>query len=82
MSDILGTKTVTDNVCRMAMLISLEDATELVDEFGRMDTLMPLIDPTGYMTIRKTAPLHEGMARAFLTFRMALEKIKEAENDE
>jgi hypothetical protein len=77
MSSIKDVKTVIDNVCRMAATVSVEDAVELVNEFKRMEALMPMMDPTGYMDISKTLPGHETAARAFLDFRIALEKLKE-----
>ena len=44
-------KSVTDAICRQAMLIPLEDAIALVNEFERTNALMPLLDPTGYIEI-------------------------------
>ena len=82
MSDILDVKAVVDNVCRMATVVPVEDAVALVNEFKRMETLMPLVDPTGFITIQKNLPAHEEIARAFLDFRLRLEKVKEEVDDE
>lgn len=81
MSDLLDVKAVVDNVCRMAVAVPVEDAVALVNEFKRMETLMPLVDPTGFIAVSKTMPGHEEVARAFLDFRLRLEKLKEASNE-
>lgn len=79
MSDIQDVKAVIDNVCRMAAIVPIEDARALVSEFSKMETLMPIMDPTGYMAIAETLQGHEMAAQAFLSFRISLENLKEAE---
>lgn len=75
MSDVTLTKQLVDNAARMALLIPLDDARALVEEIERTDTLMPLLDPTGYRAIMDTLPQHRAVAKAFLTFRQELEKL-------
>lgn len=65
-------KAAVDDICRMAMLIPVEDAVALVNEFNRMHSLMPLIDPTGYRDISGNIGGHEDAARYFLAFRANL----------
>jgi hypothetical protein len=65
------------SLAQQAALISLEDAVALVDEFGFMHAAMPILDPTGYRKALETSDGHEALAKAFLTFRRALERIKE-----
>lgn len=70
---MLWLKEQVDTVCRLANCISLDDAKALVDEIERTDTLMPFIDPTAYLQICHTLPVHLRVARAFLAFRRELE---------
>ncbi len=81
MSDIRDVKAIIDNVCRMALFVSHDDAVALVNEFNKMDTLMPILDPTGYRTIMGNMPGHQEAAEAFLEFRDRLEKLREKEVD-
>jgi hypothetical protein len=62
-------------VAQHAILLSVEQAQALVDEMNRMESLMPILDPTGYIKIRKTMPGHKALAVAFLTFRQAIEQL-------
>lgn len=75
MSDVQLTKQLVDSAARMAMLIPVDDARALVQEIERTDTLMPLLDPTGYRAIMDTLPQHRKLAQAFLAFRQELEKL-------
>lgn len=76
MSDVSLTKQLVDNAARMALLVPVEDARALVQEIERTDTLMPLLDPTGYRAIMDTLPQHRKLAKAFLAFREELEKLE------
>jgi len=69
------TKEAVDAVCRLAVVITVDDAVALVNEFKKMDTLMPILDPTAYKSVLPNIGGHEDAARAFLTFRLALEKL-------
>lgn len=64
-------------VAQMANLIPLETSRAVLAEFDRMDTLMPILDPTGYKAILKMKGGHEDLARAFHVFRLAIEKLKQ-----
>lgn len=76
MSDVNLTKQLVDNAAHMALLVPLEDARALVQEIDRTDTLMPLLDPTGYRAIMDTLPQHRMVAKAFLAFREELAKLE------
>lgn len=66
-------KAYADNLARMARYISVEEARALVAELERVDTLMPFVDPTGYLSIRDNLPGHQRLARAVLAFLTELE---------
>lgn len=69
------TKSQIDTVCQIALMIPVADAEAVLNEMGRMDALMPIVDPTGYRKIMRNVPGHEDEVRAFLTFRRELERI-------
>ena len=94
MDDCKLIKYKVDDFCRIATLVTLEEAKALVDEFARMESLMPIVDPSGWIDISTTitgleyefalekASLilasHKAVAIAFLKFRSALEELKES----
>ena len=69
-----------DVICRLGVAVSIENAKGLVDELERMETVMPILDPTEWMRVSKTIKGHKTAAIAFLRFRMALETVKEGSN--
>lgn len=60
---------------QIALNIPLTDAQAVVQEMQHTESFMPLIDPTGWLRIRGTAPGHQRLAEAFLRFRSELEQI-------
>lgn len=74
---IRATKMMIDGLAVMASKIPLSDAVEVVAEISRTETLLPIVDPTGFQRISKTMPAHGKVAQAFLEFRRALEELKE-----
>lgn len=62
-------------VSQLALNIPLQDAQTVVQEMEHTKSFMPLIDPTGWLRIRGTAPGHQRLAEAFLRFRSELEQI-------
>lgn len=62
-------------IARMALMVSQEDAQALVAEFDRIETLMPMLDPTGWQRISRTEDGHREFAEAFLVFRKKLEQL-------
>ena len=71
-----GYKAHIDEVCKMACAMPPEMAQAVVSELERMESLMPIVDPTGYRDIQATLPGHLLAARAFLAFRTELEKLR------
>ena len=65
------------SVALVAQAIPLADAVAVVEEMERTDALMPLLDPTGWIKLQKTAPQHARLARAFLAFRRELAELIE-----
>ena len=68
------TKEKIDAFCRIALLVSVSDTRDLVEEINRMESLMPIVDPSGWKDISKNVGGHKDIAAAFLTFRIALEE--------
>lgn len=73
------TKEGIDMVARLAMIIPIEDARELLNEINRTDVMMPFIDPTAYHKIMYTLPNHRDAVNAFITYRRSLAEILERE---
>lgn len=67
------------NTARMAMLIRVEDVQAVLTEINRTNTLMPLLDPTGYREIVDNIPRHTQIVRAFLDFRKKLDEVLQAD---
>ena len=68
---------VLNTVSRLAMLVPLEDARELLNQYSQEQAIMPMLDPTRYIRERDQTEWHSDYLNAFLTYRSALEKIKE-----
>lgn len=62
-------------LARMCMAISAEDIQAVLDEISRTESIMPLLDPTGYRDIQSNIPGHKRIVSAFLTFRKELESV-------
>lgn len=62
---------------RIAAMVTVEQANEVLTEIGRVESFLPFTDPTAYMRIRDTLPGHQKAVRAFLAFRKALEDVKD-----
>ena len=80
MGELEVVKRSIDMISTMALMVTVEDAKKLVDEFERMKALMPIADPSGWLLISKTIKDNNAAAIAFLEFRRALETIKEQGN--
>ncbi len=76
MTEIETIKQQIDQICQLAALIPVDDAVALVNELERMDSLMPVVDPTGWVKITGTIDGHKIAASGFLDFRRTLEKLK------
>jgi len=69
-------KETMDMICAMALLISLEDAHALADELERIDSAMPIKNPTLYRAIKDNLDGHRAQCQAFLEFRQTLEDLR------
>lgn len=65
----MGTKTVIESVAQLAVMVPLEAAEELVDEYRRAEAITPIFDPTGWMRVQGNWEGHYRLATAFLAFR-------------
>lgn len=61
---------------QMSVLISMDQAEALVRNFDGFDTIMPILDPTRWQREHKDNDRMLRLARAFLTFRGELEKLR------
>ena len=69
------TRKEVETVCALAITITVDDAVVLANEFKRMDMGVPILDPTAHVSTLLDIKRHEDAARAFLAFRLALEKL-------
>lgn len=64
-------------------MVSAEELGQLLNEYGRMDALMPIMDPTGYRQIMHNIPSHRAVVQALLMARRTIEReIDEEEGEE
>lgn len=54
-------------VTRAIVLLDRDALESLLNELDRMDSVMPLLDPTGYRRIARTIPPHRAVIQALLT---------------
>lgn len=74
--DLHGMLIWCQNIGRQACLFPIEDYRAVLSEIDRMETVMPLTDPTAYMKIMDTMPSHKRLVEAVLAFRLTLEKLR------
>lgn len=73
--DVADVSEFARQVMQFAFLVRTEDVERLVAEIDRTDTLMPILDPTGWMKIRRNIPAHKKLAHALLAFRREIDEI-------
>lgn len=61
---------------RLATLVPLDKAKELVADYEHTRSFAPFFDPTAWMQQRENVERGYDLARAFLAFRRALEELK------
>jgi hypothetical protein len=66
-------------IARLALNVPVDCAQAVVAQMEHTDVIMPLLDPTGWIKISRTAPAHRKLARAFLAFRRELAVLLESE---
>jgi len=66
---------VIQAIARSASVVSVEDTKAVLREIERTDALMPIVDPTSYMSMARTLPQHRRLVRAFLAFRRELDDL-------
>jgi len=71
---VKGTREKVSEICKVASEVSVDDMKEYIKEVNRTDTIMPLIDPTGWRRSSEVLSANLLIARAFLMFRTTLEK--------
>ena len=65
-------------ICYLAAQIPPAKVQALLDELGRTDTLMPILDPTGYRQIMGNISEHREVIQAFARLRSVIEKYNPA----
>ena len=71
------TKHQMEMIGRLVLLVPLADVRAVYDAIARVDTILPIVDPTAYRNLLGTLGGHREFVRAFLDFRQALERIVE-----
>ncbi len=75
-NDLQATKSLIDQVCKLALLVPLDTARQLAAEIERTDAVMPFLDPTGWQRLSNTLPGHQEEVNAFIAFRARLEALR------
>lgn len=70
---ILNNKKLIETMCSLSLNIAIEDAEAVAEWIEQQETVLPIFDPTAYMKVAPNIPGHLAVARAFLTFRKALD---------
>lgn len=65
------------SLCRASLIVTTDEVRTVLDEISRMDSVMPIVNPTGYRGIMENIDDHREMVEAFAEFRGRLEKLKE-----
>lgn len=66
-------------IARAVLSVTVEEAQAVLDEIEGASAFMPFFDPTAYMKIAPNIPGHREAVRAFLDYRLALERILKRE---
>lgn len=66
---------------RVASAVDLAAARAVLESMHHMDSVMPILDPTEWIRLRKTAPAHQRFAQAFVNFRTVLEEFRPEEGE-
>jgi hypothetical protein len=74
-SDTEDTFVQIQTIARLVRNIPLEDVDALVAEFQRMESIMPILDPTGWMRIANNVSGHQELVLAFVRFRRTVEVL-------
>lgn len=78
-AETMETKEQIETFARIAVSISTDDVEALVEAYNRLDTIGPLFDPTAYWDVLATKDGHIALAKAFLGFRRAIDRIVSGE---
>jgi hypothetical protein len=70
-----ATLAVVDLTVSVARQVSEQDAVDLVNEFGFMESAMPIVDPTAFRDHMKEIQQRKEVAAAFHSFRHRLQEI-------
>ena len=80
--DLRDIKARLDTIVRIALMVTPAEATALVNEFNRMDALVPIFDPTWFLANMHNMEHHKRIAQAFAAFRGEIEAVLEEERQE
>jgi hypothetical protein len=84
MSDIQNMQAHAMMLARVLLTaMSDDDLTLLLNEYDRMDTLMPMIDPTAYKRVGRNIPGYRRVVAALAAARREIAAVlaEEAENE-
>lgn len=75
MSDLEGTHQQVLMVARILLGLNPDALDALLNEYSRMDALMPIMDPTGYRKIMDNIPQHRTVTAAIAGARREIVKV-------
>ena len=70
-----ATKEAIDHICRLAMLVRLDDAEQALRELEYVGTWLPAVDAAAHERVGGHLPEHVTQVRAFVVFRAALQSL-------
>lgn len=79
--EIRATYDQMQTIARLTTMVDLSAARAVLESMHFADSVLPMIDPTGWMQLRKTAPAHQRFAQAFVNFRTVLEEFRPDEQE-
>jgi hypothetical protein len=83
MSTVEETQEQAMNVARMLLLmVDADDLDALLREYSRMDSVMPLFDPTGYKRVMGNIPKYRTVVQALATARKQIAAVLQQEGVE
>lgn len=68
------------SAAQIAQFVSVEDVEALINTANSADSIMPIVDPTAWIKGKDNLVDQRDIARGFLAFRRAIEKVKDRHN--
>jgi hypothetical protein len=74
-AEAMVVEALVEMVARLAMMVALEAAEQLVNDYRRMVTLAPIFDPRSWLRGHHSAGDHAKLAAASLAFRKTIGEL-------